>query len=144
MKSEIPIYLQLRNQIVKGIGKGEFEEGELLPTVRQMAAVLRSHPITPIRRKRGYKIRKIIKNGLPKEHFSKTNGSADEKQLLGKFDGAESGKCRMYVWLEQSEVIQIKTKKYTVFMNNKDKDQTTAWYEQLKKRSHKSIRRNYR
>ncbi len=39
----------------------------------------------------------------------------------------------MYVWLEQSEVIQIKTKKYTVFMNNKDKDQTTAWYEQLKK-----------
>ena len=42
-------------------------------------------------------------------------------------------KCRMYVWLEQSEVIQIKTKKYTVFMNNKDKDQTTAWYEQLKK-----------
>ncbi|MFQ9493798.1 MAG: hypothetical protein ACLR08_04730 [Dorea longicatena] len=64
--------------------------------------------------------------------------------MLGKFDGAESGKCRMYVWLEQSEVIQIKTKKYTVFMNNKDKDQTTAWYEQLKKRSHKSIRRNYR
>ena len=61
MKSEIPIYLQLRNQIVKGIGKGEFEEGELLPTVRQMAAVLRSHPVTPIRRKRGYKIRKIIK-----------------------------------------------------------------------------------
>ena len=91
MKSEIPIYLQLRNQIVMGIGKGEFEEGELLPTVRQMAAD------------------------------------------LGIFDGAESGKCRMYVWLEQSEVIQIKTKKYTVFMNNKDKDQTTAWYEQLKK-----------
>lgn len=76
---------------------------------------------------------KLLKNGLPKEHFSKTNGSADEKQLLGKFDGAESEKCRMYVWLEQSEVIQIKTKKYTVFMNNKDKDQTTAWYEQLKK-----------
>ena len=39
----------------------EIEEGELLPTVRQMAAVLRSHPVTPIRRKRGYKIRKIIK-----------------------------------------------------------------------------------
>ena len=40
MKSEIPIYLQLRNQIVMGIGKGGFEEGELLPTVRQMAADL--------------------------------------------------------------------------------------------------------
>ena len=43
----------------------------------------------------------------------------------------------MYVWLEQSEVIQIKTKKYTVFMNNKDKDQTTAWYEKLKKAEQK-------
>ena len=39
----------------------------------------------------------------------------------------------MYVWLEQSEVIQIKTKKYTVFMKNKDNPHTTAWYEQLKK-----------
>ena len=34
-KSETPIYLQLRNEIVKGIGKGEFEIGESLPTVRQ-------------------------------------------------------------------------------------------------------------
>ena len=34
-RSEIPIYLQLRNQIVKGIGKGELEQGEILPTVRQ-------------------------------------------------------------------------------------------------------------
>ena len=44
----------------------------------------------------------------------------------------------MYVWLEQSEVLQIKTKKYTVFMNNRDKDQTTAWYEQIKKRTIKA------
>ena len=36
-KSETPIYLQLRNEVVKGIGKGEFEIGESLPTVRQMA-----------------------------------------------------------------------------------------------------------
>ena len=39
-RSEMPIYLQLRNQIVKGIGKGELEQGEILPTVRQMAADL--------------------------------------------------------------------------------------------------------
>ncbi|WP_195434792.1 GntR family transcriptional regulator [Coprococcus comes] len=37
MQSEVPIYLQLRNEIVKGIGRGEFEPGESLPTVRQMA-----------------------------------------------------------------------------------------------------------
>ena len=111
----------------------EIEEGELLPTVRQMAADLGINNMTVSKAYQLLKSVKLLKNGLPKEHFSKTNGSADEKQLLGKFDGAESGKCRMYVWLEQSEVIQIKTKKYTVFMNNKDKDQTTVWYEQLKK-----------
>lgn len=33
MQSEVPIYLQLRNEIVKGIGRGEFEPGESLPTV---------------------------------------------------------------------------------------------------------------
>lgn len=35
--SGTPIYVQLRNQIVKGIGKGELKAGEKLPTVRQLA-----------------------------------------------------------------------------------------------------------
>lgn len=37
MSSDIPIYVQLRNQIVTGIGKGELRAGESLPSVRQMA-----------------------------------------------------------------------------------------------------------
>ena len=45
-KSETPIYLQLRNEIVKGIGKGEFEIGESLPTVRQMAMELGVNTMT--------------------------------------------------------------------------------------------------
>ena len=36
MSSSTPIYVQLRNQIVKGIGKGELKTGEKLPTVRQL------------------------------------------------------------------------------------------------------------
>ena len=35
--SSIPIYVQLRNQIVTGIGRGELKAGEHLPTVRQLA-----------------------------------------------------------------------------------------------------------
>lgn len=35
--SSIPIYVQLRNQIVTGIGKGQLKVGEHLPTVRQLA-----------------------------------------------------------------------------------------------------------
>lgn len=37
MSSETPIYVQLRNQIVLGIGHGELLPGESLPTVRQLA-----------------------------------------------------------------------------------------------------------
>ena len=37
MTSEVPIYVQLRNAVVVGIGKGELKPGEGLPTVRQMA-----------------------------------------------------------------------------------------------------------
>lgn len=38
MASSTLIYVQLRNQIVKGIGKGELKAGEKLPTVRQLAS----------------------------------------------------------------------------------------------------------
>ena len=40
VSGDIPIYMQLRNEIVKGIGRGEFADGEALPTVRQLAADL--------------------------------------------------------------------------------------------------------
>jgi len=35
--SSTPIYVQLRNQIVMGIGRGDLKIGQGLPTVRQMA-----------------------------------------------------------------------------------------------------------
>lgn len=35
--STTPIYVQLRNQIVMGIGRGDLMLGEGLPSVRQMA-----------------------------------------------------------------------------------------------------------
>lgn len=37
MNSSTPIYVQLRNQIVMGIGRGELKLGESLPAVRQLA-----------------------------------------------------------------------------------------------------------
>lgn len=36
-ESEIPIYTQIKNQIVEGIANGELAEGESLPSVRQLA-----------------------------------------------------------------------------------------------------------
>lgn len=45
-KSDTPIYVQLRNEVVIGIGSGELEDGEKLPTVRQMAEDLGVNAMT--------------------------------------------------------------------------------------------------
>ena len=37
--SDVPIYMQIRNQIVMGISSGELKAGEQLPTVRALALV---------------------------------------------------------------------------------------------------------
>lgn len=37
MQSEIPIYIQIKNQIIKGIATGHLSAGDSLPSVRQMA-----------------------------------------------------------------------------------------------------------
>ena len=46
LNSEIPIYTQLRNQIVEVIARGEVAPGEPLPTVRQLAEDLGINPMT--------------------------------------------------------------------------------------------------
>ena len=46
MASQVPIYVQLRNEIVRGIARGEFAVGESLPTVRQLAADLGVNTMT--------------------------------------------------------------------------------------------------
>lgn len=35
--SEVPIYLQIKNQVIEGIAKGYIEDGEELPSVRGLA-----------------------------------------------------------------------------------------------------------
>jgi GntR family transcriptional regulator len=71
--SEIPIYVQLRNQIVIGIGVGGLEYGEKLPTVRQLAddlgvnamtvnkayAILKNEGFISIDRRHGAKVSTI-------------------------------------------------------------------------------------
>lgn len=44
--SSTPIYLQLRNEIVKGIASGTFKYGEALPSVRTLAKELQVNNMT--------------------------------------------------------------------------------------------------
>ncbi|WP_099202986.1 GntR family transcriptional regulator [Miniphocaeibacter massiliensis] len=44
--SSTPVYVQLRNEIIKGVAYGEIEKGEKLPTVREMAKQTGLNPMT--------------------------------------------------------------------------------------------------
>ena len=54
MNSSTPIYVQLRNQIVMGIGRGELKLGESLPTVRQLAQDIGVNKAYQILKTEGY------------------------------------------------------------------------------------------
>lgn len=83
-KSETPIYLQLRNEIVKGIGKGEFEIGESLPTVRQMAAELGVNTMTVSKAYQLLKSEGFIETDRRKGTIV-CNPQSDENELGGEF-----------------------------------------------------------
>lgn len=46
MEGDIPIYQQIRNQIVYGVATGHLKAGEKLPTVRQLAGDIGVNPMT--------------------------------------------------------------------------------------------------
>lgn len=46
LKSETPVYMQLRNEIIKGIATKEVNPGEQLPTVRDLAKQVGLNPMT--------------------------------------------------------------------------------------------------
>lgn len=80
-KGSVPIYVQLRNQIVMGIGRGELKAGERLPTVRQMAAqtginamtvnkayqILKAEGFIEIDRRHGAAVSQAAKDGCFRE-----------------------------------------------------------------------------
>lgn len=46
MSGDVPIYQQIRNQIVLGLATGKLSAGEKLPTVRQLADDIGVNPMT--------------------------------------------------------------------------------------------------
>ena len=73
-ESEIPIYVQLRNQIVMAIAHGDLTQGEKLPTIRNLAedlginnmtvnkayAMLKQEGFISIDRRHGAKVNRIL------------------------------------------------------------------------------------
>ena len=71
-------------------------------------------------------------DALPADNFYKVNGSADSKQYMGKFKGKETGKCQMYVTLDVTPILEIKTPEYTIFINSREGSMAESWYQELK------------
>lgn len=85
--SDIPIYLQLRNQIVQGISNGSLRPGEQLPTVRALATEIGINSMTVSKayqmlKQEGY-IYADRRNGARiRDNFKQTNELSEQNKLL--------------------------------------------------------------
>ena len=92
--SDVPIYLQLRNQIVMGISSGELKAGEKLPTVRDLALEMGINTMTVSKayqllktegyimtdRKNGARVRNEIK----KEAYISDSNKSELKRIVSE------------------------------------------------------------
>ena len=74
LQCDVPLYLQLRNQIVLQIGEGLAQPGERLPTVRELAAQLGVNAMTvnkayALRKQEGYLVQDRRAGTAVAEHF---------------------------------------------------------------------------
>lgn len=92
LESEVPLYEQLRNEIVLGIAKGQLQPDEKLPTVRQLADELGINNMTvnkayALLKQEGYLVidrRHGAKVSLP--FIKQTPHTAPSKQLEQKLE----------------------------------------------------------
>lgn len=82
-ESEVAIYVQLTNQIIEGIAKGELQPGDTLPSVRALAADLSVNMHTVNKsyhelEKKGI-IRIVPKSGAIINQFSKIDEQTNER-----------------------------------------------------------------
>ena len=97
--SDVPIYMQIRNQIVMGISSGELASGEQLPTVRALALemgintmtvsktyqILKNEGYITTDRKNGARVRAEIKQSgvISEENKAELRRIVSEARLSG-------------------------------------------------------------
>ena len=74
-----------------------------------------------------------ILDALPDDDYVRTNGGSTDQYLIGHFSGRETGKCMMYVYLDYTPVLKIKTADVTIYVNSKDKADVEKWYQEMEK-----------
>src|SRR5208282_6285130 len=93
LKSGVPVYRQLIDQVTGGMAAGALAAGDQLPTVRQVAVDLAINPNTVLRAYREMEIRGLLdtQQGTgtfiadKKVEFSKLERERQLQQLVGEF-----------------------------------------------------------
>ncbi len=70
-------------------------------------------------------------DALPKERFRRTNGGETEEYAIGHFRGEETGRCMMFLYKDETPILEIKGKKQIVFVNSRQSAETERWYNEL-------------
>ena len=65
---------------------------------------------------------------MPEDNFYRNNGGDTEKYLIGHFRGKETGKCMMFLYKEETPILEIRLKDMTIFLNSEDEEETEEWY----------------
>lgn len=65
---------------------------------------------------------------MPEDNFYRSNGGDTEKFLIGHFRGKETGKCMMFLYKEETPILEIQLKDMTVFLNSENEKETEEWY----------------
>lgn len=70
-------------------------------------------------------------DGLPDDDYRKINGGEDQHKMLGRFKGENTGKCRMYLYVGHTPVLEIMTGDGPVYVNSKDPQETEKWMREI-------------
>ena len=70
-------------------------------------------------------------DGLPDDDYRKINGGEDQHKMLGRFKGENTGKCRMYLYVGHTPVLEIMTGDGPVYVNSKDPQETEEWMREI-------------
>lgn len=99
LKSGVPVYRQLIDQVLMGVASGQLEPGDRLPTVRQLAVDLSINPNTVVRAYKELEIRDLLTTQQGTGTFISTKKIAPDTaqrhrrlvQLVSDFVAAASG-----------------------------------------------------
>lgn len=70
-------------------------------------------------------------DSLPDDDYQRINGGEDQHKMMGRFKGEKTGKCRMYLYVGYTPVLEIMTEDGPVYVNSRDGQETEEWMREI-------------